>query len=245
MSRLTRARRAGAIALAAAGITCGGSGGGGSTGSSGSPTAPGGTSPSGPACRTYPTSANVHTTNSASGVVFDALEAATFDSSSRRATVNTNFANGAPCSTLVTSYNSVADFVDEVRVIPPVALSTGAVSTNSGSCGSVTASTTYTYDSQRRVTQISNSVGGVITYTAWDSSGRPTTGTMSGGGTISIVYDNAARSWTETQTQSNGTRSVGTLTFDANGAQIRNVVVQGNVTTTTTFTNTATATVCK
>jgi hypothetical protein len=52
-------------------------------------------------------------------VVFDALEAATFDSSSRKATVNTNFANGAPCSTLVTSYNSVADFVDEVRVIPP------------------------------------------------------------------------------------------------------------------------------
>jgi hypothetical protein len=52
-------------------------------------------------------------------VVFDALEAATFDSSSRTATVNTNFANGAPCSTLVTSYNSVADFVDEVRVIPP------------------------------------------------------------------------------------------------------------------------------
>jgi hypothetical protein len=245
MLRLTRARRAGAIVLAAAGITCGGGGGGGSNSSSGSPTAPGGASPGGPSCRTYPTSANVHTTSSASSVVFDALEAATFDPASRKATVNTNFANGAPCSTLVTSYNSVADFVDEVRVIPPVAFSTGAVNTNSGSCGSVTASTIYTYDSQRRLTQISNSVGGVITYTAWDSSGRPTTGTMSGGGTISIVYDNAARSWTETQTQSNGTRSVGTLTFDANGAQIRNVVVQGNVTTTTTFTNTAIATVCK
>jgi YD repeat-containing protein len=244
MSRLRRARRAGTIALAAAGITCGGGGGSGSNGSSGSPTAPGGT-PSGPSCRTYPTSANVHTTNSASSVVFDALEAATFDSSSRKATVNTNFANGSPCSTLVTSYNSVADFVDEVRVIPPVSLATGAVNTNSGACGAVTASTIYTYDSQRRVTQISNSAGGVITYTAWDSSGRPTTGTMSGGGTISIVYDDAARSWTETQTQSNGTRSVGTLTFDANGAQIRNVVVQGNVTTTTTFSNTATATVCK
>jgi hypothetical protein len=245
MSRLTRARRAGAIALAAAGITCGGGGGGGSTGSSGSPTAPGGTSPSGPACRTYPTSANVHTTNSASSVVFDALEAATFDSSSRRATVNTNFANGAPCSTLVTSYNSVADFVDEVRVIPPVALSTTSVNTNSGACGTVVATSSYTYDSQRRVTQISNSAGGVVVYTAWDTSGRPTAGTTSTGTTISIVYDNAARSWTETQTQSNGTRSVGTLTFDANGAQIRNVVVQGNVTTTTTFTNTATATVCK
>ena len=161
MSRLTFARRAGAIVLAAAGMTCGGGGGGGSNSSPGSPTAPGGTSPSGPSCRTYPTSANVHTTTSGSSVVFDALEAATFDPSTRKATVNTNFANGAPCSTLVTSYNSVADFVDEVRVIPPVALSTGSVSTNSGSCGSVTASSIYTYDSQRRVTQISNNVGGL------------------------------------------------------------------------------------
>jgi hypothetical protein len=107
MLRLTRARRAGAIVLAAAGITCGGGGGGGGASSSpGSPTAPGGTSPSGLSCRTYPTSANVHTTTSGTSVVFDALEAATFDPSTRKATVNTNFATGAPCSTLVTSYNA-------------------------------------------------------------------------------------------------------------------------------------------
>jgi hypothetical protein len=158
-------------------------------------------------------------------------------------TVNTNFAGGAPCSTVVTSYSSVADFVDEVSVIPPVFHSTTSVSTNSGACGAGTATQTYTYDSQRRLTQLSGP-GSVTTYTAWDGSGRPTTGST-GGQTISITYDDANRSWTTTTTASNGSKSVGTLTFDANGNQIRNVVVSGNVTTTTTFNNTATATVCK
>jgi YD repeat-containing protein len=125
-----------------------------------------------------------------------------------------------------------------------VFLSAGNVNTNSGACGAGTASNTNTHDAQRRLTQVTNSAGGVTTYTAWDSSGRPTTGSTNG---ISIanVYDDAARTITQTQVPPAGTRSVSTQTFDADGAQVRVVVVEGNVTTTTTFANTATAKVCK
>lgn len=244
MSRLRLAPLAAAIALAAAGSTCGGKGGSGS--STTSPTAPGGTTPPATnACRTYPTAANVHTTTSGSSVVFDALEAAVFDSAARTATVRTNFASGAPCSTLVSSYNSVADFVDEVSVNPPIFRTTNTINTNSGSCGAGVVTQTFTYDSQRRLTRVTSSAGGVLTYTAWDSSGRPTTGTNSGGGgTISIVYNDSARNWTETQT-ANGVLTTSTATFNPDGSQASIVVVQGNVTTTTTFTNTATAQVCR
>jgi len=241
MPRLRLAPLAAALALAAAGSTCGGKG-----GSSASPTAPGNTPPPSPsnACRTYPTAANVHTTTSGSSVVFDALEAAVFDSAAKTATVRTNFANGAPCSTLVSNYNSVADFVDEVSVIPPIFRTTSTVNTNSGSCGATVVTQTFTYDGQRRLTRITNSAGGVLTYTAWDSSGRPTTGTSNGGGTISITYNDPARAWTEVQT-TNGALTTSTATFNPDGSQASIVVVQGNVTTTTTFTNTATAQVCR
>ena len=136
----------------------------------------------------------------------------------------------------------VADFVDEVRVIPPVSRAIDAVNTNSGSCGTGTFTTTYAYDSQRRVVQITNGTSAATTYTAWDESGRPTAGTTGGNG-LSLVYNDAAR--TVTTTQSGSQPSVSTLSFDANGAQTQIVLVQSGITTTTSFTNTATATVCK
>jgi hypothetical protein len=80
---------------------------------------------------------------------------------------------------------------------------------------------------------------------AWDSAGRPTAGRSNGGLTIANTYDDAAHTWTATQTQPNGTTSVATNRFDANGNETRLVLVQGNTTTTTTFTITSTATVCK
>jgi YD repeat-containing protein len=251
MRRSVHARVAGIVLLALMGITCGGSSGSSGSGSngssSGSPTAPGPPTTTN-SCRTYPTNANVQTTTSGTSIVFNALVTGDFDTSTRKATVTTKFANGAPCSVLVSNYNSVADFVDEVRVVPPVFHTTGTVGTNSGSCGTGTVTGAYTYDAQRRLTQISNSAGGVTTYTAWDSAGRPTVGTSTANGVTSsttITYDDAARSWSSVQTAPNGTKSLGTLTFDADGNQLKNVVVDGNVTTTTTYTNTATAKVCK
>jgi hypothetical protein len=104
----------------------------------------------------------------------------------------------------------------------------------------------YAYDSQRRLTSFTTSTLGIsntTTYTAWDSSGRPTVGSFPGT-TIQNVYDDNARTMTQTQL-TGGSMSTTTTTFDANGNQVSVVVRSGPVTTTTTFTNTATAQVCK
>jgi YD repeat-containing protein len=221
------------VAIAAMAAQCG-------KNNSTSPTSPGAGGGGTTTCRTYATAATVTTTVSTSGIVFNGSEAATFDSSSRQATVRTNFANGAPCNTAVSSYNSVADFVDEVHVIPPVNYQTGSTSTNSGACGNVTGSNTFTYDGQRRLVSITPNVGSPTTYTAWDSSGRPTAGS-SGGQSITFVYNDSARSFTSTLPGN----VVSTMTFDANGIPTSSVVASGGITTTTTFVTTSTAQVCK
>jgi YD repeat-containing protein len=234
------------VALAGIAVNCGSGSGGSNTGSNGGPTSPTNPGqPTGPVCRTYSTAASVQTTTSGTNIVFNALESASFDASTNRITVETKFANGAPCSTAISSYNSVADFVDEVRVNPPIDRQTGNSSTSSGQCGTGSGSATFTYDAQRRLTKITSNLGVVTAYSAWDASGRPTAGSLSNGTTITFVYDDAARTWTQTQVPTTGTRSVSTETFDANGIPIKSVVVQGNVTTTTTFTTTSTAQVCR
>jgi YD repeat-containing protein len=146
------------------------------------------------------------------------------------------------CSTTVTNYDSVADFVNEAGVIPIVTLAASNTTTNSAFCGTGTQSVTFTYDSQRRLTKFT-SAGGTTSYTAWDSSDRPTVGTTNGI-SISNVYDNAARTLTQTQV-SNGAQTVTTITYDANGNQLSSVVTGAGGGTTTTYTNTSTATVCK
>ena len=162
---------------------CGGKSG---SSSSTSPTAPGGTPPgTSPTCRTYPTAATVTTT--ALGLTQNATLTGAFNAGTNQATITISFVGGALCSTAVHTYRSAADFVDEVRVIPPVPLVLSTATTNSGSCGSGTGTSTNTFDAQRRLTQTSGPSGN-ITYTAWDTSNRPTTGTFSTGGTISNVY---------------------------------------------------------
>ncbi len=221
---------------------CGGSGGG-------SPTSPtgggGGGGSTGPACRTYFTNENITTRTSGTNIVFNAIQSANFDTSTKKATTTVKFANGSVCGTGVATYNSVADFVDEVRVIPPVFLAVGTTSGGGGACGgggSAAGSLTYHYDSSRRLTGWTAVPGETTTFTAWDSSGRPTTGTTSKGGTLSYVYDDGARTLTAT---SNPGNTVSTLTFDANGNMIKQVLLTGGVTVTTTFDITSTATVCK
>lgn len=201
--------------------------------------------PSGPTCRTYPTAANVTTVSG--GTTMNALLAASFNSGTNTSTITTMFANGAPCTTSVFTYTSRNDFVDEVRTVPGISLQTATTTTNSGACGSGTSTVSYTYDAQRRLTSFTTNalgVSGTTTYTAWDSSGRPTTGSFPGT-TIANVYNDTARALVQTQTTAGGSVSTGTVAFDANGAQLTSVVVSGANTTTTTYTNTATAQVCK
>jgi YD repeat-containing protein len=167
---------------------------------------------------------------------------ASFNSSVNQATITSHLPNGSVCTTTVNSYRSTADFVDEVRVIPPLTLVTATSTTGSAACGSGTSSVTYSYDSQRRLTQFTTP-GGPTTYTAWDSSGRPTAGTYSGS-SLSYVYNDGARTLTLT-TISGAVTSVDTITFDANGTNIMEVVRTGSNVSTTTNTIASTDRVCK
>ncbi len=230
MVRIGHASRICVVALAIVEASCGKS-----SGPLPGPS-PGGT------CRTYPIAATVATTSS--GATISAQMTGKFDSPTNTSTVVSLLSSGAPCSTTVTSYNSVADFVDEVRVIPGVTLAIGNLTTNSGPCGPSIASVAFSYDTQRRLVQ-STGVEGTTTYTAWDGSGRPTAGGTSTGISISNVYDNTARTVTQTAA-ANGTEKVSTTTYDGNGNQTQVVIREaGTTTSTTTFTNGLTAMVCK
>ncbi len=249
--RLRRARLAGALAwtlvLALTAATCGqksstqpsGLGGGGNNSGNNSG---GGSNSGGSGCRTYATAADVSTT--VSGVTLQTGKTTgAFDTGAKQSTIKTLFANGTLCSTAVFSYSSVADFVDEVRVVPGVTLAASNTNTSSGTCGTFSTTVSYTYDGQRRLKTMS-SIGGTTTYTAWDNSGRPTTGTTNTGITITNVYDDASRTLTQTQAGAGG-QSVSVQTFDANGIQLKVVNTDSSGTSTTTYNNTSTAQVCK
>jgi YD repeat-containing protein len=108
-------------------------------------------------------------------------------------------------------------------------------------CGTGTTTVTYTYDGARRLTKASSSDGKVTTYTNWDVSGRPTSGSLSSGGTVSIVYDTAARTSTITRSSGSGPTST-QLTYDTNGILIMSIDSTG---LTTTFNVTGTNQICK
>ncbi len=213
------------------------------SGPSGTGTVPGTGTGTG-TCRTYPTAANVTVTQG--NAANNARLTASFNTSNNTNTITTISAAGVTCTTSVDTYQSRDDFVDEVRVVPGVTLQTARATTNSPGCGGVSSTVSYAYDAQRRLTSFSTTALGVTsatTYTAWDSSGRPTVGSFPGT-TIQNVYNDTARTLTQAQTSGGGV-STTTITFDANGNQLTSVVTSGNVTSTTTFTNTATAQVCK
>jgi len=205
------------------------------------PTPPGANAPQ---CRTLYTgwtiaSSPINPTPSANAT-------ASFNTITNELTVNILDAS-TTCTTNVYRYQSRADFIDEVSVIPPLNLLTSQTTTTVSACGGLPGSVLevrYTYDvPQRRLTQVFFvQTGGSTTYTAWDSFGRPTTGTFSNGGSVTFVYDNAARTATQTQVFP-GSTTVSTGFYDANGGLMRTVVNPGAQ--TTTYTPTATTTVCK
>ena len=93
--QVTTGRIVGAVLIT--GLTaCGGS----SSGTS--PTSPsggggGGGGSTGPACRTYYTNENITTRTSGTSIVFNAIQSATFDTSTKKATTTVKFANGSVC----------------------------------------------------------------------------------------------------------------------------------------------------
>jgi hypothetical protein len=169
--------------------TCGSSSSDGDTGPAGTP---------GPSdCRDYMTEATVQGPMP-DGTIGTAVATGAYDPATN-AYASTMVAPGVTMS-VVRTYQSVADFVDEAKV---VALDLCSTVTNSGSYNSTE---TYVYDSQRRVAAIQAfepgpSGHGAFTwsYAAWDDKGRPTSGTLNvpsvncQGMAVSIDYDDQLR----------------------------------------------------
>ena len=134
-----------------------------------------------------------------------------------------------------TSYDSIADFVDEVSVLPPKTrwTSQSGVSTSNGAsppCGNstVTGTTTNSYDGQGRLARsVSNGgsaslitipPGNANVYTEWDVFGRPTAYANPIGFAVSpvrISYDDSAHTRSTVNPAFANTTIVDT--FDANG----------------------------
>ena len=196
--------------------------------------------PDGTDCRTYPTATTDVVVDNASTV--RVTSSGTFDTASNRLTYTVHYDdNAGPDFTYqqVTDYRSTDEFVDEVRTIPPRRLSVRTVAT-----GGVAFTVNNSYDAQRRLTGFTRTAAGetvTTTYTAWDGSNRPTAGGQSNAGTISISYNDTARSQT--------TVIVGlgseVATFDLNGNPATVVRDTGVGPVTTTTTTASTATVCK
>jgi YD repeat-containing protein len=191
------------------------------------------TTPSGGTCRTFATSATEVST-----AVSGLMVTGAFNSSTKQFTATVIYPNGKVCTTAVFSYLSIADFVDEVKVIPGLTLASTSTTTGGPACGSGSSTITNVYDSQRRLMQVIQGAS-TTTYTAWDSKGRPTMGSAPFG-SISNVYDDTARTVTTTQGA-----SVTTLTYDTNGILLVEVTKTGSIVGTTTWTIASTDKVCK
>lgn len=191
-------------------------------------------------CRNYATSSTTLTTISPSGTNTRTLNC-TFNSTNQLNCTTTISACGTV--TFAVTYASRADFVDEVSVIPPRMLQT-AQTTQTNACGITDA--TYTYDGQKRLQRYSIN-GLTYNYTAWDASGRPTTGTVTGPSAPvneSWTYNDTARSATLVQSVAAGSTTTNYF-YDVNGNPASVVVTAGGATSTSTTSTTATAQVCK
>lgn len=221
----------GAAIASAGAIACGGGSGGGTP--SGPSGTGGGTTAS---CRTV-ASASRSVQTFVTGVVVAATTACTAAGTEAVCTSSfTDSQQGAGTIIQTSRFASRNDIVDEAATNPPLSLSLGTTIVMSIQGFSLTTTATNTYDAQRRLT--STTVGPVpsvtTTFSAWDSSGRPTASSQG-----AISYDNANRSVTRIM----GLNTC-TVTHDANGIIIKEVCT-GTTASTTEVTVLTTQSVCK
>ena len=200
-----------------------------------------------PTCRTYGTSVTGSDSNSYT-VVFDST-AKTYTRTRASDSVQD-----------IATYNSISDFVDEVSVVPLKSLHTQQV------IGAVSYTCIPQYNSSTQMTGGNcNSGAIVVTYTAWDSNNRPTTGTRSN---ATPTCNNFSETWTYNDTTRvatvlydyssgsgggcPGSPSLSTSYYDTNGNLIRQVSDLNNDGDTddasesdVTYTINTTAQVCK
>jgi hypothetical protein len=166
-----------------------------------------------------------------------------FNLSTTQITTTGNVTGSTGCAgpfTTVSTWRSVADFIAEVAVIPPLQRVT-RTETSGNACGARATTITYTYDAENKLTE-SQPEG--IRYMAWDGFGRPTAGTSVSGANLTswaFSYNNSARIKTQTSILNGGTPIVVTTTFDVNG----NVIGINGAGTTVVTTILSTSTVCR
>jgi hypothetical protein len=203
-----------------------------------------GQTPSAPACRTY-SAEEVRTLSGAgSGTINQTcrFDSATFE---RTCTIRSRTNAGSFTLDLTDKYASVADFVDEIRVIPPIARIQRQMR-RFVSGPAANADVTYEYDGARRQTRISTAMKGnliVMTYNGWDAMGRPTGGVSSSRAstvTLKYDYDDAARTMTIT-----GPAGVEVDTYNADGNMIQETSTDGGGKTEYAIKITKTETVCR
>lgn len=202
---------------------------------SSSPTSPPAQSGGGPSstqqCRSY--AARYTTRTTLAGLPdLDLTTTCALNEQSASVTCTTTGVNGA-CTitqTRVERFQSLGDFIASGQVLGKTLIQSASFSlTAAGGAACInfpTAETTYTYDSQRRVTGSNQiSPGGpslVIRFSAWDNSGRPTNGTLEGtpacgSQPLTLRYDDANRSITATTgTGSGSCGGIAINRFDSN-----------------------------
>jgi hypothetical protein len=196
-----------------------------------------------PQCRTF-TAEEVRTVSGAGGGTISQTCRFDLATTSRICTMRTRLGNTAFDVTYTDKYNSVADFVDEVRIVPPIARIQKQSRRFSGP--GVNAEIGYEYDATGRQTRLTTNMGGnllVTTYSAWDPKGRPTIATVSSkASTIDLQYkyDDALRTMTTT-----GPAGAQVDTYDADGNMIREESIDGGGKTIYAFKINKTDKVCK
>ena len=240
---------------------CGGNGSSAPTRPSDDPSSP---PPASTACRTYPTSGTIETLVTEAGQLryrANYTVSTSFDRTTATLTSSGPMVISVPFSctlfqTTVTTYGSVADFVDDQKPIGKTRIQKLETTTGDCSSGQESFEQSYSYDSQQRLTRIStvSSAGSSIAaYSAWDTSGRPTSGTESPPACVSpvtITYNDAARTVTDIKQCSvlGSHISITTTTTYSNDFNFVSAKGSGSGSsgeTTAVFTVAGTAQVCK
>lgn len=205
-----------------------------------------GTGPDDLECRTFATQLSQVTTSGAQQTTLNGT--CFFNQATNQ--LSCTYASGATtCYTQVQTYGSTADFVDEAGVIPPARLLNQEAVTNAAPCGLPTKTTLFTYNGQRQLVRtVDQATNATVTYTAWDSSNRPTTGTNPGppAATYTNAYSDANRTDTLTLAVTGGLTTTTTTTYSTDAIVTNiNAVLNPGTTVTSVITPVGTAKVCK
>jgi len=204
-------------------------------------------------CRTAATAAT--TRSKGMGFSAETITTCQFDKATSKSTCTNQYSDSVGTKTTtvsVTTFASLAEAIDEIKVIPPRRRSVRTDTTTTGDRGSLTSSLVNTFDRENRLVQETgeSSAGGTFTttYTSWDEAGRPTAGkTVSRGNinALTLAYDSSARTLTTT-TDTGLQKLVCVLTFDADGNPAASSCRgPGGMTNGSTTTTTASEKICR